>query len=149
MTSELDYMAAEKAARILQTAGFEAYIVGGAVRDLLLDFEPKDYDLVTNASPQELIAIEQFENPKHTDPAQAYGVTRTKIKIQDQLRPIEITTYRKDISAHLGRSQTKVEFKYLEDDVMRRDFTINALALDPINDFSRLICRDGLEDLDS
>ncbi|MBP7018411.1 CCA tRNA nucleotidyltransferase [Candidatus Saccharibacteria bacterium] len=147
MTSELDYMAAEKAARILQTAGFEAYIVGGAVRDLLLDFEPKDYDLVTNASPQELIAIEQFENPKHTDPAQAYGVTRTKIKIQDQLRPIEITTYRKDISAHLGRSQTKVEFKYLEDDVMRRDFTINALALDPINDFLIDLPR-GLEDLD-
>jgi poly(A) polymerase len=129
MTSELDYMAAEKAARILQTAGFEAYIVGGAVRDLLLDFEPKDYDLVTNASPQELIAIEQFQNPKHTDPAQAYGVTRTKSKSKINYDQSKLLPTAKISVRHLGRSQTKVEFKYLEDDVMRRDFTINALAL--------------------
>lgn len=148
MTLDLDYRAAVSAAGILQMAGFEAYIVGGAVRDILLDFEPKDYDLVTNASPDELIAIEQFQNPKHTDPAQAYGVTRTKIEIEGKLMPIEITTYRKDIGAHLGRSQTKVEFKYLEDDVMRRDFTINALAYDPINDFLVDLPR-GLEDLEA
>lgn len=135
MKQDLYYLAAEKASAILQNNGFEAYIIGGAVRDLLLAHPPKDYDLVTNATPEQLLQIQEFENPKHTDPAQAYGVTRTKIQVNSQQIPIEITTYRKDIESHLGRKLTKVAFTDISDDIERRDFTINALALDPINHF--------------
>jgi len=140
------YQAAEKAAQILQSKGFDAYIIGGAVRDLLLGHPPKDYDLATNATPEQLLAIEEFANPQHTDPAQAYGVTRTKILVKNELVPIEITTYRRDIEAHLGRKLTKVEFAALEDDVLRRDFTVNALALDPLNYYLADLVN-GLSDL--
>lgn len=147
MHSDNHYLAAEKVTKILQDNGFEAYIIGGAVRDLLLGHPPKDYDIATNAEPDDLVKITELQNSKHTDPAQAYGVTRTKIQVNDELVSIEITTYRKDIEAHLGRKLTKVEFADITDDIERRDFTINALALDPLNHF--LIDESGgLDDLD-
>ena len=142
------YKAAQEVARILNTYGHEAYIIGGAVRDLLLGAHPKDYDLVTNATPEQLLAMPELADPKHTDPAQAFGVTRTKVDIGGEQIPIEVTTYRKDIEAHLGRSKTKIEFADLAEDTRRRDFTINALALDPLrNCLVDLVS--GLDDLDN
>jgi len=148
METDNHYIAAEKVAQILQSKGFDAYIIGGAVRDLLLGHPPKDYDLVTNATPDELLSIAEFTDPKYTDSAQAYGVTRIKINVNDQAINIEITTYRRDIEAHLGRKLTKVEFSDLVDDVNRRDFTINSLALDPLN-HCLVDLLDGVKDLDN
>ncbi len=130
------YTAAQSAATSLHNAGFEAYIIGGAVRDMLLGITPKDFDLVTNATPEEVLTIQDFKKPRYTDAAQAFGVTRVQIPVahkEGETRDIEleITTYRRDIEAHMGRSQTKIAFAHLEDDVKRRDLTINALALDP------------------
>ena len=148
MNLDTHYTAAEKVAQILKSKGFDAYIIGGAVRDLLLGHPPKDYDLVTNATPDELLSIAEFIDPKYTDSAQAYGVTRIKINVNDQDIDIEITTYRRDIEAHLGRKLTKVEFSDLIDDVNRRDFTINSLALDPLN-HCLVDLLDGVKDLDN
>jgi len=147
VNQDTHYLAAELVAQILQDRGYESYIIGGAVRDLLLNHPPKDYDIVTNAKPEDLLKIPEFVNPKYTDPAQAYGVTRAKIAVANELVPIEITTYRKDIESHLGRKLTKIVFADIADDIERRDFTINALALDPLNHFL-LDEVGGLDDLD-
>lgn len=144
----IHYEAAEQAARILNRHGFDAYIIGGAVRDLLLGRAPKDFDLVTNATPEQLLALEEFSRAFYKDPAQAFGVTRVNLPVGKQTVHIEIATYRRDIEAHLGRKLTKVEFADLDDDVMRRDLTINALAFDPLT--HELIDHvDGMRDLDN
>lgn len=151
--SQLHYQAAQAAARILHEAGYEAFIIGGAVRDILLGEHPKDFDLATNASPEEILKLPGFEHSQYQDTAQAYGVTRVHVAITDddgaQHQPhLEIATYRRDIEAHLGRKQTKVAFSTLEDDVKRRDLTINALALDPdVNQVVDLV--NGIDDLDN
>lgn len=119
-----------KAAEILCSHGFEAYIIGGAVRDLILGREPKDFDLVTDARPDQIMQISEFKTSKYKDTAQAFGVTRVVLSYKGVESEIEIATFRKDIEAHLGRKATKIEFADLKDDVERRDFTINALALD-------------------
>ncbi|MEX0934190.1 MAG: CCA tRNA nucleotidyltransferase, partial [Candidatus Saccharimonadales bacterium] len=119
-------------------AGFEAYIIGGAVRDMLLGKTPKDFDLTTNAKPDEILAIKGFLKSFYKDTAQAYGVTRVYLQIPDEDSAqtheveLEIATYRKDIGARKGRKDTKVKFSSLREDIKRRDFTINALAFDPI-----------------
>lgn len=123
-----EYEIAREAASIINNAGFEAYVVGGAVRDLLLGKLPKDYDLATNARPEQIINLKGFESAKFKDTAQAYGVTRIILHGYQ----LEIATFRKDIEAHLGRKQTKIEYSSLQEDLMRRDLTINAIALDPL-----------------
>lgn len=158
MTRELsdqawvNYQGALKVARVLDGAGFEAYIIGGAVRDMLLGRAPKDYDVVTNATPEEILKLDAFKESFYKDTAQAFGVTRVQIEVADLdktlVAEVEIATYRRDIEAHLGRKQTKVKFAHLEDDVSRRDFTINALALDPLNDCA-VDYVDGISDLNN
>ena len=129
--SSHDLASAEAAASILAQNGFEAFLIGGAVRDLLLGMEPKDFDLVTNAEPDQIMAIPQFTRAVFNDPSQAFGVTRVRMEHHQHKYELEIATFRKDIEAHKGRKATKVKFANLEDDVIRRDFTVNALALDP------------------
>lgn len=143
-----DYESAKRAANILNHHGFEAYIIGGAVRDLFLNREPKDFDLVTNAQPEQIMSIPQFKRSKYKDTAQAFGVTRVRLLHKNTVSNLEIATFRKDIEAHRGRKSTKVEFADLEDDVMRRDFTINALALDPITN-SIIDYVGGIDDLEN
>lgn len=148
------YQAARQAAQLLESAGYEAYIIGGAVRDILLGKTPKDFDLATNATPEQLLQLSGFKKSQYKDTAQAYGVTRVVVEVPRdsqvaaQQIELEIATYRRDIEAHLGRTQTKVAFAHLEDDVWRRDFTINALALNPdTNQVVDLV--GGLEDLEN
>lgn len=133
------YQAAVKVARLLNRAGFDAYLIGGAVRDVLMGRLPKDFDLVTNAKPAEILKLPDIGQAKYLDPAQAFGITLVKVPVkiddQEQTSTLEIATYRRDIEAHLGRKQTRVEYATLEDDVQRRDLTINALALDLANDY--------------
>ena len=124
-----DYSLAIKAAKILHRHGYEAYLVGGAVRDLWLGFDPKDFDLATNATPDEIDQICEFTHPYYSDTAREYGISRISL---NNSKVIEIAPFRKDIYPWMGRKQTKVVFTDLENDVLRRDLTINALALDPL-----------------
>lgn len=147
---DLNFQAALRVTHILNQHGYDAYLIGGAVRDLMLGVLPKDYDLVTNAKPDEILQLPEISKSRYKDTAQAFGVTRVFIPVHTKYgtaeSEIEIATFRRDIEAHLGRKATKIEFATLEDDVMRRDFTVNALAYDPqtsqVIDFV-----DGIDDL--
>ncbi len=122
-----EYLVACEVLNILTENGYEAYFIGGMVRDLLLGRDSADFDLATNATPDQILGL--FAESKHPDTSVAYGVTRVSLEDFE----FEIATFRKDIDTGQGRHKTKVEFANLEDDVERRDFTINALAFDPKN----------------
>lgn len=106
---------------LLENSGFEAYVVGGAVRDALLGDAPSDWDITTNALPDQIKLV----FTKHFDTGIQHG---TVTVIVDNF-PIEITTYRVDGAYSDSRRPESVSFtKNLTDDLLRRDFTINALA---------------------
>ena len=104
----------------------ELYIVGGAVRDALLGKSPKDYDLATGASPEVVIDIVSKDPGSKVDlTGKSFGVVRVNTEDGNEY---EIATFRKDIGS--GRRPDAVEFTSIEDDVNRRDLTINALFYD-------------------
>jgi tRNA nucleotidyltransferase/poly(A) polymerase len=104
----------------LREHGFQAWLVGGSVRDLLLGREPKDYDIATDARPDRLLAI----FPK----AQLVGAQFGVVLVDG----VEVATFRSDHSYEDGRHPSAVTFESNpEQDVLRRDFTINGLLLDP------------------
>lgn len=143
---------ASKLSKIIRDAGYDAYIIGGAVRDILLGHLPKDFDIVTNAEPGQVEKLPGLTKSKFKDTAQAFGVTRVVIPVNENGVMhdvnIEVATYRKDVESHLGRQLTKVEFSTLEDDILRRDLTINALAYDPnTNQLVDLV--NGIHDLET
>lgn len=107
--------------------GFEAYIVGGCVRDFLLEKEPNDWDITTNAKPEEIQKI--FPNSFYENKFLTVTV-KTESK-NENLAEIEITTYRSDAKYSDKRHPDEVIFaKTIEEDLARRDFTVNALAMD-------------------
>lgn len=113
--------------KTLAEAGFEAYLVGGCVRDMLLGREPKDWDVATNAKPDEVQNIfpdSVYENE--------FGTVGVKTEASDpRLKIIEVTTYRIDGAYTDQRHPDEVKFaSNIEDDLSRRDFTVNALAMD-------------------
>ncbi len=111
----------------LQDNGYEAYLVGGCVRDFLLGKNPNDWDITTNAKPEEIRKVfpESFYENKFLT-----VTVKTKNK-KAQLREIEITTYRSDSNYSDRRHPDSVRFaESLEEDLKRRDFTINAMALE-------------------
>jgi tRNA nucleotidyltransferase (CCA-adding enzyme) len=113
--------------RVLKSAGFEAYVVGGSLRDLLLGIDPDDWDVATNAIPEEIQQLfpdSFYENKFGT----VTVVTKSKAP---SLQQIQITPYRTEGAYADHRHPNEVQFtKSLEEDLKRRDFTINALALD-------------------
>ena len=114
------------AAQALEKAGFQAYLVGGCVRDLLLGRVPKDWDLTTNAKPGEIQGL--FEKTVYEN---VYGtVAVINESTEDaKLRAIEVTPYRLESGYSDRRHPDQVKFSdKIEDDLKRRDFTINALA---------------------
>lgn len=114
---------------VLKNKGFEAYFVGGYVRDTLMKRESADIDIATSARPHEIVEIFTKENIKTVPTGLEHG-TITVVYENDNF---EITTYRKDISCD-GRNAT-VEFaSSIEEDLSRRDFTVNALAYCPFTD---------------
>ena len=141
----------------LENAGFEAYLVGGCVRDLLMGIKPKDWDVTTNATPEQIIGLFEktvYENtfgtvgvclpaqenvPRETPPE---GVSRGT----GEYDIIEVTPYRIETKYSDFRHPDEVKFSdKLEDDIKRRDFTVNAIALDSkghVFDFY-----DGLKDI--
>lgn len=108
---------------MLHQANYEAYIVGGAVRDYLLNLEPNDFDIATSALPLEIIEV--FAKYKTID----LGIKHGTVGVIIYNRLVEITTYRVDEDYQDYRHPTQVKFvNRLKDDLARRDFTINALA---------------------
>lgn len=107
----------------LHKNGYEGYIVGGSVRDSLLGKRPDDWDICTNASPQQVIEI--FSQFSVILTGEKYGTVAVAI---DDV-PVEITTYRTDGEYVNNRSPESVDFtSSLKEDLSRRDFTINAMA---------------------
>src|SRR5271165_7421071 len=104
----------------LRSRGFQAWLVGGCVRDLVLGREPKDYDIATEARPEQLLRL----FPK----AQLVGAQFGVVLVDG----VEIATFRSDHAYADGRHPEGVTFETdPKQDVLRRDFTINALLLDP------------------
>lgn len=116
----------------LSEAKFNAYLVGGCTRDLLIGKTPKDWDITTNATPEEITSLFPDESFYNNDFG-TVGVTR---ETEDEsLKVIEVTPYRSEEGYSDSRRPDKVSFGCsLEDDLARRDFTINAIAYDPAKD---------------
>ena len=110
----------------LEKAGFEAYIVGGCVRDLLLGRRPKDWDITTNAKPEEIISL--FDETFYENEYGTVGVVNKEIE-DKTLSVVEVTPYRLEAEYSDNRRPDSVTFsEKIEDDLKRRDFTINAIA---------------------
>ncbi|MBI4836467.1 MAG: CCA tRNA nucleotidyltransferase [Candidatus Abawacabacteria bacterium] len=108
----------------LHSSGFEAYLAGGCVRDILLKKEPKDYDIVTNASPEQIESL-------FADKSRAIGKHFGVMQVKENGHHFEIATFRSDSSYSDGRRPDFVTFTSAAEDAKRRDFTINGLFLNP------------------
>ncbi len=129
--------------RTLRARGHQAYFNGGCVRDLLLEREPADYDVATDATPREVMQIfprtlavgEQFgvvlvPDPKPAAPDVAAEAASTPVHHR---HAVEVATFRSDVGYSDGRHPDEVRFtKDPREDVQRRDFTINGMLLDPL-----------------
>jgi putative nucleotidyltransferase with HDIG domain len=152
----------------LEKAGFQSYLVGGCVRDILMDKEPKDWDITTNAKPDQIISL--FEKTVYENTFGTVGVCvpyetqdcnvsqETSEHIQTSVSPetvkyniIEVTPYRTEAKYSDFRHPDEVKFsENIEDDLKRRDFTVNALAFRPKGHEGEIIDMfAGLKDIES
>lgn len=126
--------------KTLESNGYEAYIVGGAVRDILMGLEPQDFDITTNAKPQEIMDI--FEKTIPT------GIDHGTVTVVLNNKSIEVTTYRNDGKYSDHRSPERVSFvSDIDDDLSRRDFTVNAICYNPKTDIYDVF--GGINDLNN
>lgn len=135
---------------LLQKAGFEAYLVGGCVRDMILGREPKDWDVTTNATPEQIQEVFHvyrtvYENTFGTvtvvnmaakpEDRGVSHVTLSRETIQSTTEEVQVTTYRSEGPYSDSRHPDSVSYETdIEKDLERRDFTMNAIAYDPIKD---------------
>jgi poly(A) polymerase len=127
--------------RTLRERGFQAYLCGGCVRDLLLDREPADYDVTTDATPDQVMRI----FPETYAVGAQFGVVLVPIpegsatgnatsEVSPKAGVVEVATFRSDVGYSDGRHPDQVRYsKDPREDVARRDFTINGLLMDPIS----------------
>ena len=121
--------------------GYEAYVVGGSVRDIILGKSPDDYDITTNALPENVIEI-----CKNKYKTVEMGIKHGTVTVVSHNNNLEITTYRVDGEYSDGRRPDSVAFTpNLNDDLKRRDFTINALVLNKDGCVDDYFC--GIEDI--
>ncbi len=117
-----DWQAAIRVIERIEKAGYEAVIVGGAVRDYLLEKQVNDVDVATSAMPEEIKKI--FHSTVDI------GIAHGTVLVLDEGQPIEVTTYRTEgIYVDFRRPEQVTFVKSLEKDLERRDFTINAMAM--------------------
>lgn len=131
---------------VLRDNGFEAYLVGGCVRDMLLGREPKDWDITTPALPEDIVKLYTKTVYENT-----FGTVMVvhEDELDERLKTIEITPYRTESTYSDNRRPDQVSFSTdIHLDLQRRDFTMNALAYDP---FKETLIDDykGQEDLDN
>jgi poly(A) polymerase len=112
--------------RRLRQEGYEAYLAGGCVRDMLLKKLPQDYDITTNAKPEDIRRV----FPKTIPVGEQFGV----ILVLEDDEPFEVASFRHDGPYLDGRRPSHVRYGSLEEDVFRRDFTINGMVYDPVED---------------
>src|SRR5438105_4316395 len=110
----------------LEKSGYEAFLVGGCVRDLILNKKPKDWDVTTNAKPEEIIIL--FPKTFYENDFGTVGVVNEKTE-DETLKIIEVTPYRIESKYSDNRHPDSVIFSHkIDDDLKRRDFTVNSLA---------------------
>lgn len=114
----------------LRKQGYQAYWAGGCVRDQLLGREPKDYDVATDATPPEI--LELFRHRRTLSIGAAFGVVA--VVGPRSAGTVEVATFRRDADYSDGRHPDAVAFSTAEEDARRRDFTINGLFFDPLED---------------
>ena len=130
---------AETILNILENAGYEAYVVGGCVRDSILGRTPDDWDITTSAKPEQV--KELFHRTVDT------GLQHGTVTVLMEKEGYEVTTYRVDGEYEDGRHPKEVTFTAsLEEDLKRRDFTVNAMAYNPSRGLVDLF--GGMEDID-
>ena len=112
--------------RRLREAGHEAILAGGCVRDLLLGAKPKDYDVATNATPEQVAAL--------FDDTQPVGARFGVVLVIVEHMAFDVATFRSEDTYSDGRRPDHVEYCGIEQDARRRDFTINAMYWDPVED---------------
>jgi poly(A) polymerase len=123
------YLAALQIAQRLRELGHVAYFAGGCVRDLLLGLDPKDFDVTTSATPD----VVQHAFPKAESVGAHFGVVLVLDKSDDWRIATEVATFRNEGAYSDGRRPDQVRFStHPREDVLRRDFTVNGLLLDPI-----------------
>lgn len=110
----------------LQREGFQALLAGGCVRDMLLGRRPKDYDVATNARPEQVMAL----FPRTLEIGAKFGV----IIVLARPKPVEVATFRAEAGYQDGRHPETVTFTNAAEDASRRDFTINGMFYDPLKD---------------
>jgi poly(A) polymerase len=149
LSPEMIYRDARNVVDVLQKAGFEAYVVGGCVRDLLLGLKPKDFDVATSAKPWEVKSL--FRRSR------IIGRRFQIVHVQFSREIIEVTTFRSNENQNSNKNRRQQTdsgmltrdnvFGSIEEDASRRDLTVNALYYDPsdnsIHDFTN-----GLDDID-
>lgn len=124
----------------LEAAGFEAYVVGGCVRDSLMGLTPLDWDVCTKATPKETLRVFSSFHCIKT------GLQHGTVTVMVDKQPIEVTTYRLDGAYTDNRHPDAVSFvSDLREDLARRDFTVNAMAYSPTRGL--VDCFEGQEDL--
>jgi len=124
----------------LQDNGYDAVYAGGSVRDMLLGHKPHDYDIATNALPEKVEELFDLTLP--------IGKTFGVVVVMMDGDPFEVATFRTDGEYLDGRHPSKVTYATIQEDAERRDFTINAMFYDPIEDhFIDLV--DGKKDLEN
>ena len=124
-----DSYAAVEIVQVLRGAGHSAYLVGGCVRDLVLGQLPKDYDVATSAKPNDVKRLFR----RVIEVGIAFGVVRVRLQaIPGEWSEVEVATFRADGDYSDGRRPDQVRFTDAQEDVFRRDFTLNGLLLDPL-----------------
>lgn len=116
--------AALRVAKLLMTAGFEAFLVGGCVRDLLMGRIPKDYDIATSATPEQVTSV--FPD------AMLVGAQFGVVIVPQEGHNIEVATFREETDYSDRRRPDSVRFSTAERDAQRRDFTVNGLFMNPV-----------------
>lgn len=126
----------------LESNGFSAYLVGGCVRDLVMNRDPKDWDITTNAKPQQIIGL--FEKTVYENTFGTVGVVVNHETPDSMI--IEVTPYRIEAKYSDNRHPDEVMFTMkLEDDLKRRDFTINAMAMSDTGEITDIF--GGIKDI--